>query len=78
MVAGNWGNSSTWTICLILWGIKLNMYKILLVDDEIQVRDAIRENIDWKGLDCFFIGCKYSNTNSNCKLEIAKYYFFFY
>jgi pyruvate-ferredoxin/flavodoxin oxidoreductase len=25
---------------------------------------------------CFFIGCKYSNTNSNCKLEIAKYYFF--
>ena len=25
---------------------------------------------------CFFIGCKYSNTNSNCKLEIAKYYYF--
>ena len=28
------------------------MYKILLVDDEILVRDAIRENIDWKSLDC--------------------------
>ena len=24
------------------------MYRILLVDDEILVRDAIRENIDWK------------------------------
>ena len=56
MAAGNWGNSSTWTICLILWGIKLNMYKILLVDDEILVRDAIRENIDWKGLDCELVG----------------------
>ena len=25
------------------------MYRILLVDDEILVRDAIKENIDWKG-----------------------------
>ena len=24
------------------------MYKVLLVDDEILVRDAIKENIDWK------------------------------
>ena len=23
------------------------MYRVLLVDDEILVRDAIRENIDW-------------------------------
>ena len=28
------------------------MYRILLVDDEILVRDAIKENIDWAGLDC--------------------------
>ena len=28
------------------------MYRILLVDDEILVRDAIKENIDWKSLDC--------------------------
>lgn len=27
------------------------MYRILLVDDEILVRDAIRENIDWKAMD---------------------------
>ena len=32
------------------------MYKILLVDDEILVRDAIRENIDWKGMDCELVG----------------------
>ena len=32
------------------------MYKILLVDDEILVRDAIRENIDWRKLDCELIG----------------------
>ena len=32
------------------------MYKILLVDDEILVRDAIRENIDWGKLDCELIG----------------------
>ena len=32
------------------------MYKILLVDDEILVRDAIRENIDWKSLDCELVG----------------------
>lgn len=32
------------------------MYRILLVDDEILVRDAIRENIDWKSLDCELVG----------------------
>lgn len=32
------------------------MYKILLVDDEILVRDAIRKNIDWGKLDCELIG----------------------
>ncbi len=32
------------------------MYRILLVDDEILVREAIRENIDWKGLDCELVG----------------------
>ena len=32
------------------------MYKILLLDDEILVRDAIRENIDWGKLDCELIG----------------------
>lgn len=32
------------------------MYRILLVDDEILVRDAIRENIDWKGMDCELVG----------------------
>lgn len=32
------------------------MYKILLVDDEILVRDAIRENIDWQGMDCELVG----------------------
>lgn len=32
------------------------MYRILLVDDEILVRDAIRENIDWEGLDCELAG----------------------
>ncbi|MDO4273497.1 MAG: response regulator [Eubacteriales bacterium] len=32
------------------------MYRILLVDDEILVRDAIRENIDWTGLDCELVG----------------------
>ena len=32
------------------------MYKILLVDDEILVRDAIRENIDWGKLACELIG----------------------
>ena len=32
------------------------MYKILLVDDEILVRDAIRENINWKNLDCELVG----------------------
>ena len=32
------------------------MYKILLVDDEILVRDAIMENIDWGKLDCELIG----------------------
>lgn len=32
------------------------MYRILLVDDEILVRDAIRENIDWAGIDCEMVG----------------------
>ncbi len=32
------------------------MYRILLVDDEILVRDAIRENIDWKAMDCELVG----------------------
>ena len=32
------------------------MYRILLVDDEILVRDAIRENIDWEAMDCELVG----------------------
>lgn len=32
------------------------MYRVLLVDDEILVRDAIRENIDWKGINCELVG----------------------
>lgn len=32
------------------------MYRILLVDDEILVRDAIRENIDWAAMDCELVG----------------------
>ena len=32
------------------------MYRILLVDDEILARDAIRENIDWKAMDCELVG----------------------
>lgn len=32
------------------------MYRVLLVDDEILVRDAIKENIDWKSLDCELVG----------------------
>lgn len=32
------------------------MYRVLLVDDEILVRDAIRENIDWKKIDCELVG----------------------
>ena len=32
------------------------MYRILLVDDEILVRDAIKENIDWKSIDCELVG----------------------
>ncbi len=32
------------------------MYRILLVDDEILVRDAIKENIDWEGLGCELAG----------------------
>lgn len=35
---------------------KKYMYRILLVDDEILVRDAIKENIDWKGMDCELVG----------------------
>ena len=32
------------------------MYRILLVDDEILVREAIKENIDWAALDCQLVG----------------------
>ena len=32
------------------------MYRILLVDAEILVRDAIRENIDWESMDCELVG----------------------
>ena len=32
------------------------MYRILLVDDEILVRDAIKENIDWEGIGCQLVG----------------------
>ena len=32
------------------------MYRILLVDDEILVRDAIKENIDWERLGCELAG----------------------
>ena len=32
------------------------MYRILLVDDEILVRDAIKENIDWQSIDCELAG----------------------
>ena len=32
------------------------MYRILLVDDEILVREAIKENIDWKAMDCELVG----------------------
>lgn len=32
------------------------MYRILLVDDEILVRDAIKENIDWGSMDCQLVG----------------------
>ena len=37
-------------------GVQREMYRILLVDDEILVRDAIRENIDWKEMDCELVG----------------------
>ena len=41
------------------------MYRILLVDDEILVRDAIKENIDWKSLDCELVGdCENGNQAS--------------
>lgn len=32
------------------------MYRVLLVDDEILVRDAIRENINWSKIDCELVG----------------------
>lgn len=32
------------------------MYRVLLVDDEILVRDAIKENIDWEGIGCELAG----------------------
>lgn len=37
-------------------GLQNNMYRILLVDDEILVRDAIKENIDWEGIGCELVG----------------------
>lgn len=33
------------------------MYKIILVDDEVLIREAIKENMDWKSLNCQFAGC---------------------
>ena len=32
------------------------MYRILLVDDEILVREAIKENVDWASMDCELVG----------------------
>ena len=32
------------------------MYRILLVDDEILVREAIKENVNWAGMDCELVG----------------------
>jgi len=32
------------------------MYRVLLVDDEILVRDAIKENINWASLECELVG----------------------
>ena len=32
------------------------MYRVLLVDDEILVRDAIRENINWNKIGCELVG----------------------
>ena len=47
------------------------MYRILLVDDEILVRDAIRENIDWKAMDCELVGCPIS---SNLNIHMCPYF----
>ena len=41
---------------LYIGGKAKTMYRILLVDDEILVRDAIKENIDWKSMDCELVG----------------------
>ena len=42
-----------------------------LVDDEILVRDAIRENIDWKSLDCELVGdCE--NGRQAVEFEIGR------
>ncbi len=54
-------------ICVLTLGERLDtygiqkgkaktMYRILLVDDEILVRDAIKENIDWGSMDCELVG----------------------
>ena len=37
-------------------GVQREMYRILLVDDEILVREHNRENIDWKEMDCELVG----------------------
>ena len=42
------------------------MYRILLVDDEILVRDAIKENIDWKSLTVnLWVTAKTANRHQN-------------
>ncbi|MFV0529511.1 MAG: response regulator [Lachnospiraceae bacterium] len=33
------------------------MYKIILVDDEVLIREAISENMDWEALGCTLVGC---------------------
>ncbi len=50
------------------------MYRILLVDDEILVRDAIRENIDWKAMDCELVGdCENGKATRNCADPSGRY-----
>ena len=50
------------------------MYRILLVDDEILVRDAIKENIDWEGIGCQLVGdCEMVGRQQNCKGASSRY-----
>ena len=56
MVRGDCGGCIKEQQKLIRGGMTEIMYRILLVDDEILVRDAIRENIDWKAMDCELVG----------------------